>query len=76
MKAVLPLGYKILKIHTGIEFSKADIFSNYVKELYSVKMIAKGSERWIAKLLLNSLYGIFGRRQELLETKIINNILV
>ena len=41
--------------------------------MYSIKANATGSLRWIAKLLLNSLYGIFGRQQELLKTMIVNN---
>ena len=30
LKAVLPLGYKILKIHSAKEFDKTDIFSEYI----------------------------------------------
>ena len=43
--------------------------------MYNLKMVASGghtSERWIAKLLLNSLYGLFGRRQDIIETITIN----
>ena len=68
LKAVLPLGYKILKIKAAREFSKLDIFTKYVQEMYSRKMVAEGSEKWIAKLLLNSLYGLFGRRKDIIET--------
>ena len=35
-------------------------------------MVASGAERWIAKLLLNSLYGLFGRRQDIIDTITIN----
>ena len=31
-------------------------------------MTSTGSERWIAKLLINCLYGVFGRKQSLIET--------
>ena len=68
LKAVLPLGYKINKILSAREFSKADLFTSYVHDMYQVKMNSKGVERWISKLLLNSLYGLFGRKQNLLET--------
>lgn len=40
--------------------------------MYNLKMVASGAERWIAKLLLNSLYGLFGRRQDIIETITIN----
>ena len=71
LKAVLPLGYKINKILSAREFSKGDLFTKYVSDMYSIKQNSKGAERWIAKLLLNSLYGLFGRKQDLLETLII-----
>ena len=47
--------------HEGYSCDKVDLFSNYVNTLYKVKSEAEGSERWIAKLLLNCLYGTFGR---------------
>ena len=72
LKAVLPLGYKVLRIYAAREFSKDDIFTSYVNNMYKLKMEAKGAERWIAKMLLNSLYGLFGRRQELIDTITIN----
>ena len=73
IKAVLPLGYKILRIHSAKRFDKADIFNDYVKEMYQLKAVTTGAERWIVKLLLNSLYGIFGRKQDTIKTIIINN---
>ena len=36
--------------------------------MYNLKANSTGPERWIAKLLLNYLYGIFGRKQETLKT--------
>ena len=35
-------------------------------------MNSVGAERWISKLLQNSLYGLFGRKQEIIETLTIN----
>ena len=43
LKAVLPLGYKILKIHSAKEFDKTDIFSEYIKEMYHIKMNSSGA---------------------------------
>jgi len=67
LKSVLPLGYKI-KLLEGIELSKIDLFTKYVNTFYKIKMTSTGSERWIAKLLINCLYGVFGRKQSLIET--------
>lgn len=36
--------------------------------MYMEKASSTGSQRWISKLLLNSLYGIFGRKQEIIES--------
>lgn len=73
IKDVLKIGYVISKIKVAKKFSKAYIFNDYVKEMYARKSRATGPERLVAKLLLNSLYGLFGRRQELLKTITINN---
>src|SRR5277367_331748 len=50
------------------------MFNNYIEEFYSIKKAAKedSPERFIAKLHLNTLYGIFGKTRNVLETKIIN----
>lgn len=72
LKAVAKLGYEI-KLLKGMEFSKEDLFTDYVNHFYKVKMNSSGSEKFISKLMLNCLYGIFGRRQERLETKNVLN---
>lgn len=60
-KAVEKLGYKITLIK-GYEFTKADLFSNFVHTFYEIKRTSSGAEKMIAKLLLNNLYGYFGRK--------------
>lgn len=67
LKAVAKLGYKV-KLISGYEFTKVDLFSKYVEHFYDQKKISEGAERFIAKMHLNQLYGIFGRKRELLET--------
>jgi hypothetical protein len=68
LKAVTKYGYKI-KLIKGYEFSKTDLFSSYVEHFYDKKKFSTTSaERLIAKMQLNQLYGIFGRKQELIET--------
>ena len=67
IKAVIPLGY-IIKPITGYEFSKVNLFNSYVNHFYQEKKISKGSQRFIAKMHLNQLYGYFGRSLELLST--------
>ena len=42
LKAVIPLGYRILKVHQAIEFSSKDIFSEYINEMYRIKMTSVG----------------------------------
>lgn len=72
LKAVLPLGYRI-KIIKAQEFSKANLFDKYIDHFYNLKKNAKTpGERYIAKLHLNTLYGVFGRSQNLLKTININ----
>ena len=41
-----------------------------------MKKNSVGPQRWIAKLSLNSLYGTFGRRQDLLKTVSVPNDMV
>jgi DNA polymerase type B, organellar and viral len=68
LKAVEKYGYKIelIKVY---HFSKADIFSSYINYFYNIKKLATGALRLIAKMHLNQLYGYFGRRKTLIETK-------
>jgi hypothetical protein len=74
IKAVLSknLGYEF-KLISGYEFSGKYIFKQYVNDLYKIKQFSKGPERFIAKLLLNTLYGIFGRRQDATEVFIVED---
>jgi hypothetical protein len=71
LKIFINQGYKVVTTY-GYEFSKADLFTNYVVEIYKFKLEAskslegnkestKGSMYLIYKLLLNGLYGYFGR---------------
>jgi hypothetical protein len=61
------LGYKI-NILKGYEFSQIDLFSKYIEHFYDIKQNSSGSERFIAKMHLNQLYGYFGRKLDLIET--------
>jgi hypothetical protein len=70
LKVMVNLGYKI-KLINGYEFTKIDLFSNYVNYFYNIKSFSIGSSRFLAKLHLNSLYGIFGRKLELNQIIII-----
>ena len=57
----------------GYEFSKTNLFKNYIEYFYNIKKLSKGAERFIAKLHLNTLYGYFGRSFHLIETLIMKN---
>jgi len=63
----MKLGYKF-EFLEGYEFDKYHLFNTYVHDFYEQKKIAKGAQRFICKLHLNSLYGIMGRKQELIRT--------
>nr|YP_010561550.1 DNA polymerase [Ganoderma flexipes]UYX56921.1 DNA polymerase [Ganoderma flexipes] len=56
IKDMLNYGYKIQRIKCAKRFSKGYIFNDYVKEMFGLKKNSTGPLRWIAKLLLNSLY--------------------
>ena len=68
LKAVLKYGYNFEVLH-GYEFSKSYPFTDYVNHFFEEKRVTEGSEKFIAKMHLNQLYGYFGRKQELIETK-------
>lgn len=63
LKAVSKLGYRI-KLLEGYEFDKVDLFSDYVNHFYNIKKtsIKNSPQRFIAKMHLNTLYGILGRK--------------
>lgn len=74
MKAAVKYGYEIeiLKVH---HFSRIqDLFKEYVSDFYELKKKATAEKNntttKIAKLHLNSLYGIFGRSLNVLSTKV------
>jgi hypothetical protein len=72
LKAVEHLGYKF-KLIRGYEFSKGNLFDNYVDHFFNIKRTSVGAQKGIAKLHLNGLYGYFGRRQDLIETINVSN---
>ena len=68
LKAVENLGYQIqiLKLY---KLSKTDLFSEYVNRFFEIKRNSTGSAKFIAKMLLNTLYGYFGRKLTMIDTK-------
>lgn len=67
LKALIPYGIKF-KLLEGYEYSQMDLFTDYVKHFYHIKNSSKGSKKFLAKLQLNTLYGIFGRKLDGIET--------
>jgi hypothetical protein len=67
LKALLDYGYQF-KLIRDYEFSKIDLFNDYVDHFYNIKKTSTGSKKFIAKMHLNQLYGIFGRRKDIIET--------
>jgi hypothetical protein len=72
LKKVQSKGYKI-KLIKGSEYSQINLFNKYVEHFYHKKKKSDGPKRFIAKMHLNQLYGIFGRKQETIETLNIYN---
>jgi len=70
LKAVVKLGYTFRYIK-GYQFSKTFLFNDYMNHFYDIKKVSEGARKFIAKLQLNTLYGYFGRRRELLSTMIV-----
>jgi len=55
------------------QFTKCYPFKEFVDTFYSIKSNSSGIERFIAKSLLNNLYGFFGRNYDLIKTFSISN---
>jgi hypothetical protein len=73
LKALVKLGYKVILIK-GYEFERIKgLFNEFIKHFYELKKYAKGAERALAKLIMNSSYGNFGRSNDLLITENVKN---
>jgi hypothetical protein len=61
MNNAIKYGYKF-KVISGYEFKQGNLFSEYVNKMYNLRIQYDKSHpmNYIAKLLLNSLYGKFG----------------
>jgi len=64
--------FEIIK---GYSFNRANLFKEFIKELYKIKESTEKSDPMylISKLLMNSLYGRFGMEIILNNSKIINS---
>ena len=73
--AVMKHGYKVTPLIGGLAISMRGeyIFNEYVKAFYAIKATSKGAQRWIAKMHLNSLYGVFGRKCEINVTSLVKS---
>jgi len=61
----IELGYDV-KVLKGYVFKRTDyIFREFVRHYYDIKKHSSGAKKFIAKLMLNSLYGKFGQHREL-----------
>lgn len=73
MKSLLKYGYNF-KLLRGYEFNKFYLFNDYVDYFFNKKKNSTGVSRFIAKMHLNQLYEIFGRKQDIIETINIYNV--
>ena len=74
MDNAMKLGYKF-EILKGYQFEEGNIFEVYINDLYKLRLeYPKGDPmNMIAKLLMNSLYGKFGMKDEMTKLEILNN---
>jgi DNA polymerase type B, organellar and viral len=73
LKEVEKYGYKV-KLISGYSYSKVKLFNDYINHSAwadNIKKTSTGSTKFIAKMHLNQLYGYFGRKQDILTTKVI-----
>jgi DNA polymerase type B, organellar and viral len=73
LKLYLKNPYYQFKYLECYEFTKFYPFKDYVNTFYKIKSNSSGVDKAIAKLLLNNLYGFFGRSYRLIKTFKINN---
>jgi DNA polymerase type B, organellar and viral len=73
LKNALKYGYKF-NILWGYKFERKNIFKSYVDNLYNMRLNYPKSDplNYIAKILLNSLYGRFGMNDNFAEIHIIH----
>jgi hypothetical protein len=73
MDNAIKYGYKF-EIIKGYQFESGNIFKEYIEELYKFRMEYPKTHpmNYIAKLLMNSLYGKFGMRMDNTEIEIFN----
>lgn len=75
IKEAIKLDYTV-KIISGYLFEEAEIFNDYINDLYEIKMEADKNKdqvwRLISKNLMNSLYGRFGMNQFLVNNLVID----
>jgi hypothetical protein len=74
MDNAVKFGYKF-EILKGYKFKKGNLFFDYVNNLYNLRLnYPKGDPmNLIAKLLMNSLYGKFGMKDEMTKLEIFDN---
>jgi hypothetical protein len=61
VKKFIEWGYKVTPI-VAFEHEKIKPFDSYIDHFYHIKKTTEGGERMINKLMLNGLYGYFGRK--------------
>lgn len=63
---------EVRRVHRAAVYEQAVIFAGFVDALYKIRMQAQGEGNgvmsWLAKILMNSLYGKFGQKGRVYET--------
>lgn len=74
MDNAIKYGYKF-EILWGYTFNKKVIFKDFVEDLYKIRLSYPKSDpmNYIAKIIMNSLYGRFGMNDKFIITRILDN---
>jgi hypothetical protein len=74
IKNAVLYGYKF-EIYYGYSFNPVKIFENYINDLYNLRLKYPKSDpmNYVAKILLNSLYGRFGMNENFTILEIMSN---
>lgn len=62
-------------IKKGYTFNSKNLFKDYITDLFMIKQNTPKDNPWyiISKILMNSLYGRFGLKQEITKYTFLNN---
>lgn len=73
LKMAIKYGYNVSLTGVAYEFEKIRPFTQYVNHFYNLKSKSIDHEKYLHKLMLNTLYGYFGRDKNVFSRFLLNN---